>query len=119
MTYAQRIAAAHGRIRSKFGTDASGAQLYVWHNNVQIHAYQPSGKNGRNLMAQIIVKDDTVSVIATKAQFATVPKINDEIKMGTVLATAVIYRIYSVTTTHIRPFYDLELIDPNMEATAA
>ena len=72
MTYAQRIAAAHGRIRSKFGTDASGAQLYVWHNNVQIHAYQPSGKNGRNLMAQIIVKDDTVSVIATKAQFATV-----------------------------------------------
>jgi hypothetical protein len=60
-----------------------------------------------------------VSVIATKAQFTTVPKINDEIKMGTVLATAVVYRIDSVTTTQIRPFYDLELIDPNMEATAA
>ena len=119
MTYAQRIASAHGRIRTKFGTDATGAQLYVWHNGAQIAAYQPTGKNSRNLMAQIIVKDDTVSVIATKAQFTTVPKINDEIKMGTVLATAIVYRIDSVTTTHIRPFYDLELIDPNMEVTAA
>ncbi len=119
MTYAQRIAAAHGRIRSKFGTDASGAQLYVWHNNVQIPCYESTGRTQRDLLASIVVKDQTLTVNATKAAFTTAPQTGDEVKFGTFLATAATLRIDSIQTNTIRPFYVLDLIDPNKEATAA
>lgn len=119
MSYAARRARAHGRIRTTFGTDESGVQLYVWHSGARIVAYQSGGTRGRNVLEQILVKDDTLTVVATKAEFAAVPVPNDEIKFGTVLATARTLRIDSVRTKHGQPFYELELLDPNLATTAA
>jgi hypothetical protein len=119
MTYAQRIASAHGRIRTKFGTVSDTAMLYVWHNGAQVRCYESTGRNQRNLLASIVVKDETLTVNATKAEFTTVPQTGDEVKFGTTLATARTLRIDSIQTNTIRPFYALDLIDPNKEATAA
>lgn len=94
-------------------------QLYVWHSGARIVAYQSGGTRGRNVLEQILVKDDTLTVVATKAEFAAVPVPNDEIKFGTVLATARTLRIDSVRTKHGQPFYELELLDPNLATTAA
>ena len=119
MTYAQRIALAHGRIRTKFGTVSDTAMLYVWHNGAQVRCYESTGRTQRNLLASIVVKDETLTVNATKAEFTTVPQTGDEVKFGTTLATARTLRIDSIQTNTIRPFYALDLIDPNKEATAA
>lgn len=119
MSYAARRKAAHDRIRVMFGTDVDAAQLYVWHNGAQITAYQSNGRRGRSILNQILVKDDTISVVATKDEFTAVPVPNDEIKMGMTLATARTLRIDTVSTTHVSPSYELELIDPNQSTTAA
>ena len=119
MGYATRLKNAHTRIRSTFGTNEDAEQLYVWHNNVQVTAYQPAGTRARNLIAQVLVKDDSITVHATKDEFTSVPVPGDTIKMGTTLATARTLRIDGVKTTHIRPFYELDLIDPNVATTAA
>lgn len=118
MNYAQRRANAHARARSKFGTDADGAQLYCWHAGTQVACYQSSGNRGRALLNAILVKDETLSIIATKADFTTTPKPGDELKLGTTLATARTLRIDSVRTTHISPSYDIELLDPKLATTA-
>ena len=119
MTYAQRIAAAHGRIRNKFGAVTQTENLYIWHQGTQIPCYQSTGRTQRNLMASMIVSNDTIIVHATKAAFTTAPATGDEVKFGTSLATAQTLRIDTVNTTVIRPFYELDLLDPNKEATAA
>jgi len=119
MTYAQRIASAHGRIRTKFGAVTQTENLFVWHNNTQIPCYESTGRTQRDLLASIVVKDQTLTVNATKAAFTTVPQTGDEVKFGTTLATAATLRIDSIQTNTIRPFYALDLIDPNKEATAA
>ena len=118
MSFSSRLALAHGRARSKFGTNEAGLQLYCWHNGVQIDCYQPGGTRGRNILNQILVKDESMTIHATKSQFTTVPKPDDELKLGTTLASAVSLRIDSAKTTHIRPFYEIELIDPNLATTA-
>lgn len=118
MSYATRKKNAHNRIRSTFGTDADAAQLYVWHNGTQVNAYQPSGSRGRNLLATLIVKDETITVHATKAEFATVPVPGDTLLMGTTLASARSLRIDAVKTTNIQPWYEIDLIDPNVATTA-
>jgi hypothetical protein len=117
MNYAQRKAQAHNRIRSTFGTDETGAQLYVWHAGAQVTAYQSGGTRGRNVLAQILVKDDTLTITATKAEFTTVPVPGAEVKLGTALATARTLRIDSVRTKHGQPWYELELLDPNLATT--
>lgn len=119
MTYARRKALAHNRISETFGTDESGLQLYVWHSGAQVTAYQSGGTRGRNILAQILVKDDTLTVVATKADFTAVPVPGDEIKLGTALTTARTLRIDSVRTKHGQPFYELELLDPNLAYTPA
>jgi hypothetical protein len=119
MSYASRLASIHGRARTKFGVNAAGEQLYVWHAGTQIACYQPGGSRGRALLNQLITRDETLTVHATKATFTAVPVPGDEIKMGTSLATAQTLRIDSVKTTHIRPFYEIEMIDPNVATTAA
>lgn len=117
MNYASRKALAHNRIRSTFGTDESGLQLYVWHSGARVTAYQSGGTRGRNVLAQILVKDDTLTITATKAEFTSVPVPGDEVKLGTVLATARTLRVDSVRTKHGQPFYELELLDPNLATT--
>jgi len=119
MTYASRIAAAHGRIRNKFGAVTGTENLYVWHKGAQIPCYESTGRNQRNLLAAMVVKDETLTVHATKAAFTTAPETGDEVKFGITLATARTLRIDSIQTNTIRPFYALDLIDPNKEATAA
>lgn len=119
MSYATRKTRAHSRIRTTFGTDEDGAQLYVWHSGTQVTAYQSGGSRGRNILAQILVKDDTLTVVATKSEFTAVPVPNDEIKLGTALATARTLRVDTVRTKHGQPFYELELLDPNLATTAA
>ena len=118
MTYASRIAAAHGRIRNKFGSVTATENLYVWHSGAQIPCYESTGRNQRNLLASIVVKDETMTVHATKAAFTTAPQTGDEVKFGTTLATAVTLRIDTIQTNTIRPFYALDLIDPNKAVTA-
>lgn len=118
MGYATRKMNAHNRIRAVFGTDASAAQLYVWHNGTQVTAYQPSGSRGRNLLATLIVRDETITVHATKAEFATAPAPGDTLLMGTTQASARSLRIDAVKTTHIQPWYEIDLIDPNVATTA-
>ena len=118
MNYAQRIASAHGRIRNKFGKDAAGEQLYLWHNNVQIPCYESTRRGRRDLMEAIVVKEETLSVIATKNLFTQVPIPGDDVKFGLTLATAQSLRIDTIATTTIRPFYELELMDPNKAVTA-
>lgn len=118
MSYATLKRNAHNRIRSVFGTNADGEQLYVWHNGTQVTAYQPSGSRGRNLLASIIVKDETITVHATKAEFTSVPVPGDTLLMGTAQATARSLRIDAVKTTHIQAWYEIDLIDPNVATTA-
>jgi hypothetical protein len=118
MSYATRKKTAHNRIRSTFGVDADASQLYVWHNGTQVTAYQPSGSRGRNLLASLIVKDETITVHATKEEFTTVPVPGDTLLMGTTQASARSLRIDAVKTTHIQPWYELDLIDPNVATTA-
>lgn len=118
MSYATLKANAHNRIRSTFGTDADGAQLYVWHSGAQVTAYQSSGARGRNLLSAILVKDDTITVNATKSEFTTAPVPGDSISLGTVLASARTLRIDAVKTKHGQPWYELDLIDPNVATTA-
>lgn len=119
MSYATRKKNAHNRIRVVFGTDVDASQLYVWHNGTQVTAYQPSGSRGRDLLNSLIVKSDTVTVHATKAEFTSVPVPGDTVNMGTSLGTARKMRIDSVKTTHIQPWYEIDLIDPNVATTAA
>lgn len=118
MTYASRIAAAHGRIRNKFGAVTQTENLYIWHQGTQIPCYESTGRTQRDLLASIVVKDQTLTVNATKAAFTTAPQTGDEVKFGTILATAVTLRIDSIQTNTIRPFYALDLIDPNKATTA-
>lgn len=118
MGYAQRKKNAHDRIRVTFGTNADGAQLYVWHNGMQVTAYQPSGSRGRNLVATLIVKDETITVHATKAEFTSAPVPGDTLLMGTAQSAARSLRIDAVKTTNIQPWYEIDLIDPNTATTA-
>lgn len=118
MTYASRIAAAHSRIRNKFGAVTATENLYVWHKGAQIPCYESTGRNQRNLLAAMVVKDETLTVHATKAAFTTAPETGDEVKFGITLATARALRIDSIQTNTIRPFYALDLIDPNKAVTA-
>jgi hypothetical protein len=118
MSYATRKAATHGRIRSKFGTDADGAQLYVWHAGARITAYQSSGNRGRSILNQILVKDETMSVVATATEFTRAPVAGDEIKLGTTLTTARTLRLDSFRSKHGQPFYELELLDAKLATTA-
>ena len=118
MTYAQRIAAAHGRIRNKFGAVTQTENLYIWHQGTQIPCYESTGRTQRNLLAAMVVKDETLTVNATKAAFTTAPQTGDEVKFGTTFATAATLRIDSIQTNTIRPFYALDLIDPNKATTA-
>lgn len=119
MSYATRKKNAHNRIRVVFGTDVEASQLYVWHNGTQVTAYQSSGSRGRNLLSTLITKDETVTVHATKAEFAAVPVPGDALLLGTTQASARTLRIDSVKTTHIQPWYEIDLIDPNVATTAA
>ena len=119
MLYAQRLAAAHGRIRNKFGAVTETENLYVWHKGAQVPCYQSTGRTQRNLMTAMIVNEAAITVCATKIAFTSVPVVGDEVKYGTALATAQVLRIDTVNTTAIRPFYELDLIDPNKEETAA
>lgn len=119
MTYARRKALAHNRIRETFGTDETGLQLYAWHAGARVTAYQSGGTRGRNILAQILVKDDTLTITATKSEFTTIPVPGAEIKLGTALTTARTLRIDSVRTKHGQPWYELELLDPNLADTPA
>jgi glutamate 5-kinase len=118
MTYAARIARAHERIRNKFGAVSDTAKLYLWHNGVAVRCYESTGGVQRKLMAALVVKEDAITVIATKADFATVPETGQDVKFGTVLATAKTYRMMVADTKEIRPFYEIDLVDPNKSTTA-
>ena len=119
MSHANRLSAAHNRIRSRFGTDTAEDQLYCWHSGAQVTCYQPGGTRGRNILSQILARDESLTLHATKSEFTTVPKPGDDLLLGTTQATARTLRIDTVKTTHIRPFYEIELIDPNTATTAA
>ncbi len=119
MNYASRRSNAHSRIRSRFGSDADGNQLYCWHAGTQINCYQSNGSRGRGILNALLVKDETLTIHATKAQFTAVPVPGDEIKLGTALATARTLRVDSVRTTNVFPNYEIELLDPNLATTAA
>lgn len=118
MNHAARLARAHGRIRSKFGQNEDEEQLYCWHNSTRVTCYQPGGTRARDIISQILVKNDSLTIHATKSEFTAVPVPGDSIQLGTALASARTLRIDSVRTTHIRPFYELELIDAKLATTA-
>ncbi len=119
MGHASRLARLHERCRSKFGTDTDDAQLYCWHNGAQVTCYQPGGTRGRTILNQLLTRDESLVIHATKSEFTSVPVPGDTILLGTAQATARSLRIDNVKTTHIRPFYELELIDPNTATTAS
>jgi hypothetical protein len=110
---------AHDRIRDTFGVKESGDQLYVWHLGAQIRCYQPGGTRQRNLIGALLAKNNNITIHATKEDFTTVPAPGQTITFGTAVDTAATYRIDSVQTTELRPFYELELVDTNQAATAA
>jgi len=119
MNYAQRRAATHARARTKFGTDADGAQMYVFHNGATIACYQSSGVRGRGILSQLLVKEDTLTVHAAKTDFTAVPLPGDAIKIGLTLATSRTLRIDSVNPgSTVSPSYELDLMDPNLATTA-
>lgn len=119
MNLAQRRASAHLRIRSKFGQNADRQQLYCWHNNTQITCYQPDGTRGRGVLSQLLVKDETITIHATRAEFSAEPKPHDDLTLGTAQSSARALRITKVNTTHSQPFYEIELIDPNLSTETA
>jgi hypothetical protein len=108
---------AHNRIRVTFGTNAEGEQLYCWHSGAQVTCNQPGGTRGRQLLQEILVKDETLTIHATKAEFTIAPKPGDNIQMGTTLATARTLRIDSVKTTHMWAHYEIDMLDPNLATT--
>lgn len=119
MGYAARLRMAHDRIRDTFGVKESGDQLYIWHEGTAIRCYQPGGTRQRNLISALLAKNNNVTVHATKEDFASVPTPGQSIQFGTALASAATFRIDSVQTTELRPFYELELVDTNQATTAA
>lgn len=119
MNYATRGAGIHDRCAAKFGVNADGEQLYVWHSGTQVAAYQPSGMRTRDILAMSLTRDETITVHATKSTFTAVPVPGDIIHFGTALATARRLRCTDVKTTHVRPFYELSLVDPNTATTAS
>ena len=118
MNYSLRLKNLHSRCVSKFGADAAGQQLYVWHAGTRVMVYQPSGTRTRDILAQSLVRDEMINVIATKDQFTAAPKPGDVAHLGTDFSGARKLRITDVKTTHIRPFYELTLMDPNLATTA-
>jgi len=119
MSYARRLRLAHDNIRNTFGVKESGDQLYIWHTGVEIRCYQPGGTRDRTLIGQLLAKNANITVHATKEDFTSVPVPGQTVQFGTTLATALPYRIDSVKTTELRPFYELELLDTNQATTAA
>ena len=73
----------------------------------------------RRILNALLVKDETLTIHATKSEFTSVPVTGDEIKLGATLATARSLRVDSVRTTNVFPNYEIELLDPNLATTAA
>lgn len=119
MGYAARLAKAHLRIRDTFGVKESGEELFLWHQGAAIRCYQPGGTKQRSLIGALLAKNDTITIHATKSHFVSAPETGQTIQFGTTLATANSYRIDSVQTTELRPFYEIELMDTNQAVTAS
>ena len=119
MNYAQRIAASHNRIRSKFGKNADEEQLYCWHSGRRITCYQETDRTSRALAMAVLMPEGAITIIATKSEFLSTPLAGDEILLGPRESTAQMLRIDDVSSTHIRPFYRLSLVDPNKATTTA
>jgi hypothetical protein len=116
--YASRLIGVHSLCITTFGKNASGAQLYCWHDGIQITCYEPNRQRARSVVEAALMAEGESVIHATKALFATAPEAGDTIHVGTDEEDRMEYRITDVQHTHIRPFYRLTLIDPNKAETA-